>query len=63
MGVKMPFLSLQGLFPGFLDLTFESRDILNFFFTEYSVLYVFLLSFFWSKLFVKDSLMIFYIDF
>lgn len=59
----MPFLSLQGLFPGFLDLTFESRDILNFFFTEYSVLYVFLLSFFWSKLFVKDSLMIFYIDF
>lgn len=63
MEVKMPFLSLQGLFPGFLDLTFESRDILNFFFTEYSVLYVFLLSFFWSKLFVKDSLMIFYIDF
>lgn len=59
----MPFLSLQGLFPGFLGLTFESRDILNFFFTEYSVLYVFLLSFFWSKLFVKDSLMIFYIDF
>lgn len=59
----MPFLSLQGLLPGFLDLTFESRDILNFFFTEYSVLYVFLLSFFWSKLFVKDSLMIFYIDF